>query len=109
MIIRNYGSSCVLPISLLLLDNSTYKHSKRDAFELNSFVTSHLNYQYIEADELSGLRVMKEAIEDADYSGKYVVYIKQSEIRKQENLKGIVEFCQYCRVLQFLLFFVTNR
>ena len=99
----------MLPISLLLLDNSTYKHSKSDAFELNHFVTSHLNYQYIEADELSGLRVVKEAIEDADYSGKYVVYIKQSEIRKQENLKGIVEFCLHCRVLQYLLFVITSR
>ena len=100
LIVRNYCSSCVLPISLLLLDNSTYKHANKDAFELNSFVTNQLNYQYIEVDELSGLRVVKEAIEDADYAGRYVIYIKQSEIRKQENLKGIVEFCLYCRVLQ---------
>ena len=94
---------------MLLLDNSTYKHSKKDAFELSSFVTSNLNYQYIETDELSGLRVVKEAIENADYSGKYVVYIKQSEIRKQENMKGIVEFCLHCRVLQTLNFVVTSR
>lgn len=84
----------MLPICLVLLDAGSYKHSKEDAFSLESFVCAELNKRYIGIDEISGLRELQEM----DNLDDCVVYLKQSELRKQEDIKSIVEYCLHCRV-----------
>ncbi len=91
---RNYCNSHVLPICLALLDASSYKHTKRDLFQLEPFIKDEIGYQFLEVDELSGLRILQETIDGSSV----VVYLSQSEFRKQGNIKDIVEYCLQCRV-----------
>ena len=91
---RNYCKSHVLPICLTLLDASSYKHTRKDLFQLEPFIRDEIGFQFIEIDELSGLRILQETIDGSSV----VVYITQSEFRKQDNIKDIVEYCLQCRV-----------
>lgn len=103
--IRNYKSSHVLPISLLLLDTSTYKHVQEDIFSLAPYCQESLGFDFIELNELSGNSVLREKVEKMKQSGasKLVVYLYQSDLQKQENIKEIVGYCLYCRVHQGFL------
>ena len=94
----------MLPICLVLLDAGSYRHSKEDAFCLESFVSSELKRAFIGIDELSGLRELQEM----DSLDDCVVYLKQSELRKQEDIKSIVEYCLHCRVVLSLLCYVDE-
>lgn len=94
-LVRNYEKSRVLPICLVLLDAGSYKHSKEDAFSLEFYVGTELNKRYVGIDEVSGLRELQEM----DNLDNCVVYLKQSELRKQEDIKSIVEYCLHCRVV----------
>ena len=97
---RNYHGSRVLPICLLLLDAPTYKHSEVDIFDLIPYCQSDLGFDNLEINELNGYDLLKnkiESLEEKD-SKKVVVYLYQSELRKQENVKEIIEFCLSCRV-----------
>lgn len=83
-----------MPICLALLDASSYKHTRRDLFQLESFIKEEIDCHFIEIDELSGLRVLQETIDGSSI----VVYLTQSEFRKHDNIKDIVEYCLQCRV-----------
>lgn len=100
LICRNYSNSRVLPISLLLLDSSTYKHVQEDIFTLSPYCHESLGFDFIEVNELTGNSVLREKIEQMKQSGasKLVVYIYQSDLQKQENIKQIIDYCLHCRV-----------
>lgn len=100
LICRNYHHSRVLPISLLLLDSSTYKHVQEDLFNLAPYCHESLDFDFIEVNELTGNSVLREKVEQMKQSGssKLVVYLYQSDLQKQENIKQIIDYCLYCRV-----------
>lgn len=100
LICRNYSNSRVLPISLLLLDSSTYKHVQEDIFTLSPYCHESLGFDFIEVNELTGNSVLREKIEQMKQSGasKLVVYLYQSDLQKQENIKQIIDYCLHCRV-----------
>ena len=77
---RNYSKSHVLPICLTLLDASSYKHTRKDLFQLEPFIRNEIGFQFIEIDELSGLRILQETIDGSSV----VVYITQ-KIRLQPS------------------------
>lgn len=102
---RNYNESRVLPICLVLLDSQTYKHEKKDPFELGLYCSMTLHHEFLEIDELTGYDQVKEEIERE--KGKYEtkqldVYLYQSEFHKNQNMKEIIEYCLSCRVLLHL-------
>ena len=100
LICRNYSNSRVLPISLLLLDSSTYKHVQEDIFTLSPYCHESLGFDFIEVNELTGNSVLRDKIEQMKQSGasKLVVYLYQSDLQKQENIKQIIDYCLHCRV-----------
>ena len=100
LIIRNYNSSRVLPICLVLLDSQTYKHERKDLFGLQLYCSQVLGHSFMEINELSGYDILKEEIEkDNTFTTKQLdVYLYQSEFHKKESIKEIVEYCLSCRV-----------
>ena len=98
----------MLPICLLLLDASTYKHTEVDIFELTPYCQSDLGFDYLEVNELNGCDLLKSKIKSLEGkdSKRLVVYLYQSELHKQENVKEIIEFCLACRVEVSFLFHI---
>ena len=78
-----------------------------DIFDLIPYCQTDLGFDYLEINELNGCDLLKSKIESLEKdSKKLVVYLYQSELRKQENVKEIIEFCLSCRVWVSFLFHI---
>lgn len=67
---------------------------------MSPYCHESLGFDFIEVNELTGNSVLREKIEQMKQSGasKLVVYLYQSDLQKQENIKQIIDYCLYCRV-----------